>query len=395
MDISGTKVSDLSPLANLKTLSFLQASDTPVSELEPIAHLAKLVDGAKKNPLYGGLILEGCRIENPMVHTRTRIPNPERTSEIFEYLRDRLGVSADEDGTDDDYTELEGLEDFDKHAYEPVPLENIPSPYAFQLSARGTIALTINAANWPVFPFPTSERDHANRLETCRALASDLMTELASGAFQARGEYRQGLEKYATRLPEYPKSGNVLLADAEARTIRSLFAAEVDYLSPAFAAKLKTFLEQHMGLRVYYPEIANFYRDVRTGRVETPLPLDAVEGLIRGVKENTPVVFDPSVEEAIEGSTTTPTSVLQSTPGESPPPDPNQPIPPPDPLGEVDEKKAHEFTIAGITNNLWRAFLEGEKIYKALDGWTKAGDAIRPHVHIILDWLREFTGIQP
>jgi hypothetical protein len=145
-------------------------------------------------------------------------------------------------------------------------------------------------------------KDHTNRMEVCRALCGDLISELRAGRYQAREEYVAGLERYLTRLPDRPGDGNILLADAEARTLRNLFGAESNILSVAFSSKLKTYLEQHIGLRVFYPEIAKFYRDVQTGKLEQPLPLDAVEGFVRGVQESTPDVFDPSVAETIEGS---------------------------------------------------------------------------------------------
>jgi hypothetical protein len=181
------------------------------------------------------------------------------------------------------------------------------------------------------------------------------------------------------------------LADAEARTLRNLFSAEADILSVAFAAKLKTFLEHHMGLRVFYPGVENFYRDVQNGRISEPLPLDAIEGVLRGVKENTPVVFEPTVQEAIEGS------IDDSKVGSSPHvttahTDLNQPLPPADPLGEIDPNRASDFTFAGITNGIWKAFLQGEKIHKAMDGWSKTRDALGPHVGEILSWLHRFVG---
>jgi hypothetical protein len=150
---------------------------------------------------------------------------------------------------------------------------------------------------------------------------------------------------------------------------------------------LKTFLEQHIGVRVYYPEIANFYRDVQAGRVEAPLPLVAVEGFVEAVKRATGPVFDPSVSEAIEGSAQ-PTPTFAPPPAsDRPPSDANQPLPPKDPLGEIDSQKAHDFTFGGVANSLWKAFLEGEKVHKAVQAWKIAGNALRPYAKEILDWL--------
>src|SRR4030095_7556071 len=112
---------------------------------------------------------------------------------------------------------------------------------------------------------------HANRLDACRTLSGDLAHALSAKKYNARSDYAETLGKYAQRLPQQPGDGNILLADAAARTLRDMFAAEVDILPIGLAAGLKTLLEQHIGLRVYYPEIEQFYRDVQTGHIEAPL----------------------------------------------------------------------------------------------------------------------------
>jgi hypothetical protein len=215
---------------------------------------------------------------------------------------------------------------------------------------------------------------------------------LKNRRYQVRGEYADGLAKYASRLPDAPGSGNILLADAEARTLRNLFAADAQILSPGFASQLKTLLEQHIGLRPYYPEIEKFYRDVQTGHLETPLPQDAVEGFVNGVRGNTPMVFDVSVGGAIE-------EIAQPVPIVRPPSaddrwqaDQNQVVPPTDPLKELDPKKARDFSVGGVINALWRVFLEGERLPKAAEAWHDAGETLRPYVEAILEWLRSSPG---
>ncbi len=274
----------------------------------------------------------------------------------------------------------------------PKPLENIPSALGFGWTSIGTIVLASSPVNWPVFPLPTSKNDHRNRLETCRTLAGDLVSALNSRTYQVRGEYLNCLNRYSSRLPDGPGDGNVLLADAEARTLRNLFAADAQILAAGFASQLKTFLEQHIGLRPYYPEIEKFYRDVQTGRIETPLPQDAVEGFVQGVKDNTPIIFDPSVSAAIEGSAQPVPTIVQPSLGEMPAADQSQPAPPVDPLKELDPKKARDFTFGGIVNSLWKVFLEGEKLPKAGEGWKHAGDTLQPYVEPILEWLKSFSG---
>jgi hypothetical protein len=277
------------------------------------------------------------------------------------------------------------------------PLDYIPSPFAFDCSPEGVITLTVSSANWPDFPLPTSEQNHASRLEVCRELAQDLCSDLHAQKYNVRDDYSDELERYLLRLPKAPQEGNFLLADAHARTLRHLFAAEAGILPVSFAAKLQTLLENHIGLRVFYPEIATFYRNVQSGRIDIPLSLDAVEGFVQGIRENTPQVFDPVVKEMIEGSAETApelSSMPEAEPTQLAENRLTQPKPPTDPLGEVDMQKARDFTFAGAANGLWKIFLDGEKIHKNLDGWKKAGATLRPHVHEILDWLYRFLGVE-
>lgn len=272
----------------------------------------------------------------------------------------------------------------------PTPVDNLPSPFAFQLSPQRTIVVASNPANYPIFPGATSQREHKVLLNVCQTLGRDLIDDLHAQRFQVREEYKRSLEKYVSRIPSQDHGGDILLADAEARTLRNLFAGEAEIIDIALAAKLKTFLEHHTGLRVYYPELENFYRHVQTGRLEVALPLDAVDRFIAGVKTFTPSVFDRSVSDAVEGSSA-PLPVIQSIPeSELPPPASNQLAPPKDPLGEVDPKTARDFTIAGVVNNLWKTFLQGEKVNKALDAWQGAGVLLRPHASTIITWLHEF-----
>ena len=272
----------------------------------------------------------------------------------------------------------------------PQPIEKVPSAVGFGISASGQVIVTISPTNVPVFPRPRSKSDYADRLQACRVLAKDLVSRLnpSKPRYQARETYRQQLENYLARLPTGPDDGNILLADAAARILRSLFQAEAAELSPEFAAELKILLEQQIGLRAFYPGVEEFYSDVKTGRLEIPLPLDAVEGVLGGVIQFTPTVFDPSVTEEMASGEEPPPHLSQPT--DTAPPDADQPQPPPDPIGEVDPTKSHNFRQAGTVNALWKAFLDGEKINKALEGWQKAGETLAPHVAKVLDWLHAF-----
>jgi hypothetical protein len=318
LNVSNTFVSDLSPLSALAELEDLNVAKTSVTNLSPLARLSKLqtllLDFAPitdLGPLANvkflsrkghyffddeGLSFAGCPVSDPVLGGFAKIHNPERSILAINHVRIQQGLIP--------FTEEECLRSDREYLPEHSdstgvqPLENIASAFDFRLSSGGIITLTSSPSNWPIFPHKGSQHDHAVRLEACRTLAIDLISDLTRRKFQARGEYVDGLRRYSSRLPAKPGEGNIFLAEAEARTLRNLFAAEANILPPPFASKLKTFIEQHMGLRVFYPEIGNFYRDVQTGRIETPLSLDAVEGFIRGVSISTPTVFDPSVNES-------------------------------------------------------------------------------------------------
>jgi hypothetical protein len=151
-------------------------------------------------------------------------------------------------------------------------------------------------------------------------------------------------------------------------------------------------LEQHIGLRAFYPEIETFYRDVCSGRIERALPQDAVDGLINSVRLNSPSVFDPAVGEALTGSARLPPTIVPAPPHESPRAASNHPMPPADPLKELDPKKARDFTVGGVANALWKTYLEGEKIPKAAEGWHTTLETLQLYITPILEWLRNFMG---
>jgi hypothetical protein len=69
---------------------------------------------------------------------------------------------------------------------------------------------------------------------------------------------------YCEWLPTGPDGGNILLADGEARVLNKLFTADEGILAEGFAARLSTFLEDHIALRVFYPELERYYHAVRT-----------------------------------------------------------------------------------------------------------------------------------
>jgi len=269
----------------------------------------------------------------------------------------------------------------------PAPIENVPSAVSYGWSSKGTITVVPGPQNWPVFPFQGGERDHPNRLEASRVLAKDTARSLRNGKWNVRSEYGETLDDYVAYLPRDPEEGNFLLADAQARIIRAMFAAEQDFLPSPLAAKLKVLLEQHIGLRAYYPTTEDFYESVRTGHLETPLPLDAVEGFLHGVRDNTPTLFETNVSQSLEG-VARPIPTVAPANAEAPKSDSAQPAPPLDPLGEVDPEKARRFTLGSAVNALWKAVLSGDQADKTVEGWSEVIAILGPKVVPILEWLR-------
>jgi|SoiMethySBSTD1v2_1073268.scaffolds.fasta_scaffold07846_15 Leucine-rich repeat (LRR) protein len=297
--LAGTQVSDLAPLAGLTALQCLYLAGTQVSDLAPLYGMTKMLDAststnAIRHRPATGLDYAATPVAQTSPFDRlVQLEEPARTVETINEVRRRRGLPEHIP---------EGYQRPDAErppSVDPVP--GVPSAFGFELSS-GKIRLAASSADRPAFPFSTSERDHAHRLDACRTLSGDLSDALSAKKYNARSDYAETLGKYAQRLPQRPGDGNILLADAAARTLRDMFAAEVDVLPIGLAAGLKTLLEQHIGLRVYYPEIEQFYRDVQTGHIEAPLPLDAVREVVRGVRTHTPEVFDEGVGTAIAGS---------------------------------------------------------------------------------------------
>jgi len=264
-------------------------------------------------------------------------------------------------------------------------IENVPSAVDY-LWSNGRIVVGPNQASIPAFPFATSKRDHQQRLEACAVLADDLLRELDRQRWQVREEYRHQVRRYVERLPKGTDSDSILLSDAAARTLRELFGAEQSFLPAPFAAALKVLLQHHIALRPFYPALGDFYRAVQTGRIEEPLPLDAVESVKAIVLEQTPDVFDVSVSIAI-GETSAPEATIVAIEIEGPN-DEETISPPPDPIGELDQAKAHDFQIAGVLNGLWKVLSTADKVRSTTEAWIQTYQSMSGPMKQILEWLQ-------
>lgn len=266
-------------------------------------------------------------------------------------------------------------------------VEGIPSAIEYSWSGPRIVA-DPTTSDLPLFLFNSSKREFEALREACVIQAEDLLEDIDRGLWQLRVDYRIQINRYLERLPDAEGHGQILLADAAMRILRDLFAAERRALPDPFAAQLKALLQQHIALRPFYPEVEAFYRAVQTGRLDEPLPVDAVESVIEIVKGQTPMIFDESVSSAIvEASAPDPAIIVLED--EEVQAD-EVILPPADPLGDLDPKKAHNFQIAGVFNRLWKVFTSGGKLLANAEAWGKTFHALGEPMKAIIDWLHRF-----
>ena len=270
----------------------------------------------------------------------------------------------------------------------PRPVADVASPFAYGWNSAFRISIVAGPQNIPILPFQTSGRDHEQALEASRKLFERLRDALLRKDFNVREAYARCIASYLEDLPTRPSIGNILLADAQARILRELFAADAAALPESFAAQLKIALQQHIGVRAFYPEVERFYGRVRDGRLEAPLPEDAVEGFVEAIRANTPTIFEPNVSKGFVDVEQVP-PVIELDPQDRRMTD-GAIAPPPDPFGHLEPKKSRSYSIASAANSLWEAFLKGKDLPEAVAGWSEVAGQMAPHAQKIIEWLEKF-----
>jgi uncharacterized protein YjbI with pentapeptide repeats len=268
----------------------------------------------------------------------------------------------------------------------PTPIAGVISPVDFTATRGRPISARPSVEAQPVFKTTVDRKDHKLRLDLCRTTASQLIEMLDQRRFNLREAYRNVLSDYTKFLPLKTRDRNLLFADQEARILRDLFAEDADILPPEFASRLKALLQAHMALRVFYPALERFYDDVRFGRSDDPLPLDAVQKIAAIVKE-TPQIFHASVSQALADAAPALPESFDRADGER---EFKGLQPPPDLLGTLPTEKAQNYTQASIINRLFAVFLKGEALNKNSEAWIKMGHKLTPLVKTVLDWLDRF-----
>ncbi len=272
----------------------------------------------------------------------------------------------------------------------PRPVQGVVSPTSFDWTSRDTISVGAGPANWPTFPFPNSEKDHANLLEASRIKATDIVKALKKQRWNARPDYLEALENYVERLPAAPRTGNFLLAENEYQIIRALFTSEAGFLPDGLAAQLGMFVTNHTALRPYYPDATEFIESARRGSLEPTLPLDAFEGLSKVLQKHTPTKFEPEVGESF-GATVQPIPSIPNVDDRGQTSAPGPLAPPPDPIGETSPEKSHRLTMASWVNELVKVVESGDK-KKGAEGWRDVANEMAPFAAPIIQFLRNLLG---
>jgi hypothetical protein len=172
--------------------------------------------------------------------------------------------------------------------------------------------------------------------------------------------------------------------------LNKLFTADQEILATGFASRLAVLLEDHIGLRAYYPAIERHYLTVKTGRLAVPLERDAVEGIQRIIRENTPTVFEESVDAVMGEAAKRVPEVKPPRPEDAPAFDANQPRPPRDPIGDIDPQQSRNWIFASAFNRIWGLLLKGKDVHESLDDWQRTYHQMKPYVGSVLHFLRMF-----
>ena len=269
------------------------------------------------------------------------------------------------------------------------PLENVPSPFTFARNAAGQITVVSGPQNTPVITFPGDEATHRRWLDTARRLSERLIADLRARKYDnVRGAYLDGLERYVADLPPEPGTGDFLLADAEARTLRGLFAAEPHLIPEAFAARLRTMLESHFALLGFYPEVERYIGAARKGQVTAPPPEEAIKGFGDIVRQNTPGAFTPEVSRGlVEVEREAPKVELEPEDIRRGP----VPVEPPVyPYDEPDALKSRAFARLSTLNALYKAVEIARNEPSKIVHWYAIEELLRPHATQVIHWLQHF-----
>ncbi|KAF0209227.1 MAG: nuclease [Methylocystaceae bacterium] len=273
----------------------------------------------------------------------------------------------------------------------PPAVENVPSVFTYGVNAAGQIDIASGPQNLPFIAHPGDEAVHRRWLDAARKLADRLASDLKAQKFNANQQYRERLDQYVADLPSSTDDGNIVLADAEARALHSLFLAERSALNEGFAARLKAFLETHFALLAFYEdEMQRFHAAAKKGSLAAPFPREAVQKVDAVIDANTPTVFAPRVSEGLkEAEREAPKIELEPEDLRA-----KAPIqPPPYPYGDAEYEKTRRLGVGGSINALYRAVLERAKDPEKAAAMLVIAKEIYHQGKPIFEYLKQISGL--
>jgi hypothetical protein len=110
----------------------------------------------------------------------------------------------------------------------------------------------------------------------------------------------------------------------------------------------------------------------------------------RVIRENTPTVFEESVDAVMGEAGKQVPEVRPPQPEDAPVIDPNQPRPPRDPIREIDPQQSRNWIFASALNRSWGLVLKGKDVHDGIEGWQNAYEQMKPYVGPALHFLRMF-----
>lgn len=271
-------------------------------------------------------------------------------------------------------------------------VSGVTSPYDFELTAADTISAVGGGMNATSVLPNRDPKDAQNRLEAARDIAGDLMAGLRSNSYQVRHQYLTELENYLRRLP-LARGESIYSADAALRNLRDDLEGDLNQgIDERFAKRCLRLIEAHYGLRVYFPELLDFYDDVRNARQTEPLPLEALSKLRATVEQLTPEVFEPSVGEAFGHAVDVAHPLHDHASGHDTSYEGGEsagaPVSlPPDPIADIDPMRAAQHAEISMQNRIWGLLRRVEDGGKAVERIDKAVTAYSKFIDPILDWL--------
>ncbi len=268
----------------------------------------------------------------------------------------------------------------------PEPVANVESPWAYALSAKGTVTVTAGDQSFPFYPYFNSEREHRETLHACGVQAQRLLKKLLDGQYHnVRPEYAERLANYLDDLPTTAEGGSILLAYGDILNLRSDFEADFEVLPTPFATELRRVIENQFALNSFYDIVERHNEAIASGTRSRPFPKEAIRPLREFISENTPRYFESNVSEAQRSLDRAAPEEPRRSADDLKAAESSNMVQLPTPPGTPDVKQAHQRQTAANANAIWEVVVKGPA---AIEGWSHLAHQLGHLVRPFLDYLR-------